>query len=403
MSTITENLPRVRRARGLTQEELAARSEVSIDVITRLEQGRKHAARWSTLIALANALDVTVAVLVTPPGLLAHDAPGAAVDVSALRQAITYAGDIPGLAELAEHDDLVPLPELTTTIDTMWDRYQSGKFALVTHQLPGVIGDARRVVHAVTSDDAARAQTLLATAMNAAAGIAVSFGHPDLAYLAIERAVTASSRADSELPAIASAAFTSWILVKQGRYTEAENVAEYAAHRAEPAFSSTDRHHWATFGHLLVNASCAAARSRNYARADDLLSTAKAAAARLGHDGIEQWSVFGPRVTAMYLVDNAIEAGDYEQALTRSAHVPAASGGTLPKTWEARYLLRLAYAHAELGHDGAAIDTLVEAQNVAPEWIRYYPMAAEVVSDLLDRPARPNPKLAGLATHLRII
>lgn len=85
MSTITENLPRVRRARGLTQEELAARSEVSIDVITRLEQGRKHAARWSTLIALANALDVTVAVLITPPGLLAHDAPGAAVDVSALR------------------------------------------------------------------------------------------------------------------------------------------------------------------------------------------------------------------------------------------------------------------------------------------------------------------------------
>lgn len=154
---------------------------------------------------------------------------------------------------------------------------------------------------------------------------------------------------------------------------------------------------------MLVNASCAAARSRSYTRADDLLSTAKAAAARLGRDGIEQWSVFGPRVTGMFFVDNAIEAGDYEQALTRTADVPTATGDTLPKSWEARYLLRVAYAHSELGHDNAAIDTLAEAQTAAPEWIRYYPMAANVVSDLLDRPSRPNSKLAALARHLRVI
>ena len=403
MSTITQNLPRVRRARGLSQEELAARSEISIDVITRLEQGRKHAARWSTFIALANALDVSVAVLVTPPGLLAHDAPGAAVDVGALRQAITYAGDIPGLAELAEHEDLVPLPLLARTIDSLWKHYQDGQLALVAHHLPGVIGDTRRLVRASTGNLAARAQTLLATTMNAAAGIAASFGHPDLAYLAIERAAAASARADCDLPAVASAGFTSWILVKQGRYAEAEHVASYAAAQAEPAFSNTDRRRWATFGHLLVNASCAAARARQYARADDLLSTAQAAAARLGRDGIEGWSVFGPRVTAMYLVDNAVEAGDYERAITRSAAVPAANGGALPKTWEARYLLRLAFAYAELGRDGPAIDTLVAARTAAPEWIRYAPMAAALVNDLLDRPARPNPKLAGLVTHLRLI
>ncbi len=238
MSTITENLPRVRRARGLTQEELASRSEVSLDVITRLEQGRKHAARWSTLIALANALDVQVAVLVTPPGLLAHDAAGAAVDVSALRQAITYAGDIPGLTELAEHVEVISLDELTTSVNALWTQYQSGQLAVAAQHLPGLIGDARRAVHANKADQAARANTLLAATMNMAAGIAVSFGHPDLAYLAIERAVSAGSRADSELPAIAANTYASWILIKQGRYTEAEHVATQAARRAEPAFSS---------------------------------------------------------------------------------------------------------------------------------------------------------------------
>lgn len=403
MSTITENLPRVRRARGLTQEELAAKSGVSIDVITRLEQGRKHAARWSTLIALADALDVAVAVLVTPPGLLAHDAPGAAVDIAALRQAITYTGDLASLIELAEHSDLVSAAALSETIQGLWDRYQDGDFAVVAHHLPGVIGDARRLVHAAAGDHAAHAQTLLATAMNAAAGIAVSFGHPDLAYLAIERAVAASGQADSDLPAIATAVFMSWILIKQGRYVEAESVAGRAADRAEPAFSSTDRNRWAAFGNLLINASCAAARARSHARADDLLETARAAAVRSGRDGIEQWTVFGPRVATMYLVDNSIEAGNYDQALTRNASLPPAVGGRLPKTWEARHLVRLAFALAEVGQDAAAVDAITNARRVAPEWIRYYPMAADVISELIAHPGRPNPKLADLATHLRIV
>jgi hypothetical protein len=355
------------------------------------------------LIALANALDVAVAVLISPPGLIAHDAPGALVDVTALRQAITYTGDITGLADLAEHDEVVSLAELRDTIDALWANYQEGRFALAASILPGVIGDTRRLIHTSTGDDEARAQGLLATCMNAAAGITISFGHPDLAYLAIERAVAASRQADSDLAGIASSAFTSWILVKQGRYTEAEHVASVAAHRAEPTFSSTNRRQWATFGHLLINASCAAARGRSPSRAADLVQTAMAAAARLGNDGIEEWSVFGPRVAAMYMVDNAIEAGDHEEALIRSATVPATRGGSLPKTWEARYLLRLAYAQSELGQDGAAIDTLVTAKTLAPEWICYYPLAANVVSDLLDRPTRPNVKLSALATHLRVI
>jgi transcriptional regulator with XRE-family HTH domain len=403
MSTITQNLPRVRRARGLTQEELAAKSDVSIDVITRLEQGRKHAARWSTLVALADALDVTVAVLVTPPGLLAHDAPGATVDVAALRGAITYTGDLDTLTDLAEHEDLVPAATLSTTVQALWDQYQEGEFAVVAHHLPGVIGDVRRLVHASRDATAAQAQTLLATTMNAAAGIAVSFGHPDLAYLAIERAMAASGQADTELPAHATAVFLSWILIRQGRYAEAERVAGNAASRAEPAFSNNERHRWATFGNLLINASCAAARSRSYSRADDLLATAGAAALRSGADGIEQWSVFGPRVAGMYLVDNAIEAGDYNEALTRAGRLPDAVGGSLPKTWEARYLVRLAYAHAEAGHDTAAVNAIGSARGIAPEWIRYYPLAADVISEMISRPGRPNPKLAGLATHLRIV
>ncbi|MGW7594863.1 helix-turn-helix domain-containing protein, partial [Streptomyces rubiginosohelvolus] len=56
-------LRRLRRLAALTQEELAERSDVSVDVIRQLEQGRKHSARLPTLHALANGLGVELTTL----------------------------------------------------------------------------------------------------------------------------------------------------------------------------------------------------------------------------------------------------------------------------------------------------------------------------------------------------
>ena len=51
-------LKTLREQAGLTQQELAFRSGLSIAVITHLEQGRKADPRLSTLRALAEALGV---------------------------------------------------------------------------------------------------------------------------------------------------------------------------------------------------------------------------------------------------------------------------------------------------------------------------------------------------------
>lgn len=64
---IGERLARLRRRHGLSQEKLAERSGVSVDVIRKLEQGRRKPALMATLTALARALDVEVSVLVGQP------------------------------------------------------------------------------------------------------------------------------------------------------------------------------------------------------------------------------------------------------------------------------------------------------------------------------------------------
>jgi transcriptional regulator with XRE-family HTH domain len=65
--TIGYQLRRLRRLRGLTQEALADRADVSRDLVAKLEQGRRRTARITSLTSLARALDVELSALVTRP------------------------------------------------------------------------------------------------------------------------------------------------------------------------------------------------------------------------------------------------------------------------------------------------------------------------------------------------
>jgi transcriptional regulator with XRE-family HTH domain len=65
--TIGYQLRRLRRLRGLTQEELDDRANLSRDLVAKLEQGRRQTARITSLIRLARALDVELSALVARP------------------------------------------------------------------------------------------------------------------------------------------------------------------------------------------------------------------------------------------------------------------------------------------------------------------------------------------------
>jgi transcriptional regulator with XRE-family HTH domain len=62
MATVKQNLKRLRKAAGMTQEQLARRAGLSLGYVQRLEVGR-HDPPVSTLRVLAKALGVKVAKL----------------------------------------------------------------------------------------------------------------------------------------------------------------------------------------------------------------------------------------------------------------------------------------------------------------------------------------------------
>jgi transcriptional regulator with XRE-family HTH domain len=105
--TIGYQLRRLRRLRGLTQEELADRASMSRDLVAKLEQGRRQTARLSSLVSLACALDVELSALVKRAGdgvarTTCLDA-ATAEEYAALDVQLShiFAASVPGNAEVA--------------------------------------------------------------------------------------------------------------------------------------------------------------------------------------------------------------------------------------------------------------------------------------------------------------
>jgi len=391
-----DQLGRLRSQHGMTQEQLAERAGVSVDVIRKLEQGTRSTARIKTLVSLAGALDANVSVLITPRTTLAPlDERDPALE--AIRHAVTYGG-VPGLDGPEEPAD--ETTSLNAGASTAWRVWQRGDYSTVAAILPSLVAEARNACRHLDGDAQVDAYGHLATAYEAAAGVAIMLGMDDLAWLAAERAVQAGQGNGTPVVAASARHWASWILRRQGRYTESVTVATRAAEDHEPSLMRATAAELAVWGGLLVNASGAAARNEQPERADELLSYARGAAGRLGRDHTDRWSVFGPRLVAQTAVTNSVEVGDYELALQRAAAVDTTEG-TLPPTWETRYLLGLAQAQVEQHHDVEAVATLVKAAATAPEWVRYYRLARDVTLELWRRPVRRHStQLAEVARHL---
>ena len=391
MLALGENLARIRTARGLTQDDLAQTSGVSVDTISRLERGARATARRSTLQALSLALGTDPARLlgIHPPE---QDTAGA----EQLRRAVR-ALDLP---DLAEPVDVLGLPELHDAASLAWSDYLAGRHTELLAGLPPLMVDTRRAVHALVDDHAAEAAGLLATAYRLTAGLAGRLGLMDLAAHAAHRALdTAAHTTRPELDEAAALRYLAWVLVRQGDLAEAERIAVRAAERLDCGLlARPDPDRVGVFGSLMFNAASAAARQGAAERADDLLAAARAAAVRSGADRVEETGVFGPRVAAMQAVDQAVRTGQPDQAMQLATQVPD-TAGTVPGFWESGHRLHLAAACTDLERWAEVAEHLDAARLLAPQWSRVQPLGRTVIGHLIEHRSRRSDRIAELAAH----
>jgi transcriptional regulator with XRE-family HTH domain len=399
--SLAENLARFRKARNLSQEELAAAADVGVDTVSRIERGQRQTTRPSTVTKLAQALSV-------PPGVLLGMALSAHIvrdaEIGRLRQAITASGEVPGLDDLADTDPVTDWPSLAKAGHAAWQAYVDGRHGQLLYALPILLTDARRYVHATTGAANAAAQRLLCTAYRLGAGIAGRLDLDDLAWTAAERALAVARRSDDpEIDIAISVRYLVWTLIKQGRTADAERVAVKAAEQIEPRILDRDVIRAGVFGNLLFNAANAALRSGGGDRAQDLLAVAQSVAVRTGGDKATEAAIFGPRVAAIQLVEHAVRRGAPETALQLAEKIPGPRG-PVPPFWEAGHRLHLAHAAAQLRHDQLAVKLLGEARDLAPDWVQRQPLGATVMRGLVDTATRRRGgHFAGLAAHYGVL
>lgn len=372
------------RDQTMSQTQLAAAADVSVDVIRKLEQPSvTYTPSIPTLHRIATALDVDIADLFrrSRPTLSTVSPLSGAV---ALRRAVVSVDDLLGDDPDIEPLDLEPARR---TVDYAWlALWQARTPDTLPTILPGALARIRATLREVPSADRAAAYDLAAQMYQIASSTLVHLGYADTAHYAIREAMRLAEHGDDPLRAISLKRTVAWLCIQQGRFKEAHHIATSAAAELGPRGDSP-LPIWTLYGTLMLNGAIAASRDQDRPKAQLLLDEAREAAARTGHRNDYECE-FGPVKVQMHAVDLAIVTEDYVGALAEAAKMPQHL--QLPLLDRVNHLSNTALAHTRLGHDGAALDVLTQINRAAPQWLVVRRTAQMVIRELYDRATPPQ-------------
>jgi DNA-binding XRE family transcriptional regulator len=393
-----ERLARLRRARDLTQEALAERAGVSVDVVRKLEQQRKHSARLPTLHSLATGLGVELTTLLGEPPAIApngDEPPG----LTSVRRAL-LPSPMPQKPTLVE-DSGPTLDVIRAEITEGWTLYHDADFARLIEVLPGILTDARVAAAVYTGERRAVAHASLGKALQLGGHLAIRLGKTDLALAALDRATQAAEASDNALLAPMIANSISWAYQRQNRLDDARELAISAADAVEPSGAEHNPDALQVWGGLLLSAGTTAARSGDYSQAKDVMAVAEAAAQRLGrHRENKLVSVFNRTAVKIEQVRLAVGFHRPEEAVSIAQSIRLSK--SVPPTWRTWLYLDIARAKTDLGDSAGAVKALQYIRSEAPSWMRHHTLAVSIVTDLRHRPGPQPHGLRALADFLGI-
>ncbi|MBT2399564.1 helix-turn-helix transcriptional regulator [Streptomyces sp. ISL-100] len=395
-TTIGDRIRSLREFRDVTQEQLAQRAGVSVDTVRKLEQGIRQSARINTLRSLARALDVQLERLVGQPTVtqeLSDDG-----GLLALRDAIQDIGVLPGV--LAD-DNLEDPPDESAWVDSVkaaTGMYWRGDYSRLSGMLPLILRDGQAVAREAGTD---RVWQQLALAYQLAASLCTQAGHPDWAFAAVEKQLAAAEKASDPLMSGMGVSTLSWVLLRQGRWEQAQAVAERKADALEPSFRKSTPAQLAVYGNLLLAAATPTARRDQRNDAEELLNLAETAAVRSGPVRV-YGSAFSVTDVQTQQVNIALAGRNNQPAAALALAERVDLDAITRPVHAAAHRVDVAQARYQVGDLDGALADLLAVEEQQPEWIRFQALAAATVREMLEAERRRNSSLRSLAARLGV-
>ncbi|MEU0737998.1 helix-turn-helix transcriptional regulator [Streptomyces sp. NPDC006134] len=407
---LADNVKRLRRVRGWSQEQLAEEADLSVSTVRKLEQGG-HVS-METLAALATAFGVSTSALFAseaPKPQLGPQDEQNRRNLAELRRALMPPV---GLAALApEPGETVEPSAVRRRVKDGHALYQADRYSSVARKLPALLRDSEAAVVALHGVEKQHAMIARAHALLLTGKYLTQVRQYDMAYFALAEAIRLARETGQTRLAATGVVGLCWLLLRQDRFDESEQLAAQTAGEVEPRMSRATPEQLALWGELWLRVAAAARRNSRPDEAEHarrMVATAGGAMAREHTDFPTHWSAFGPVTAAAKAVEDLALAGDARGVLRKAEEGPLSPKGIKnlgrlsTNNW-GRHRLDVARAHAQLGSHQDAMDELTGLREEAGEWLLHQPIARRVMEDILKKRKRTlTQEMREMASYLGV-
>lgn len=390
-----------RRAAGVTQLGLAERIGKSVQWVSAVEQGRRHAERLTDLIRVAAVVGCSVDDLIGRP--VDELAPGTerrpTEATAAIREVIMRAADPLWPAVGAEGSAPASLEDVRRRVTEAWTIWHGSVVAIseLGKVLPTLLTDAHRARR--DAQDTAEAARVLAGAYQIVRQwLHHAQGVGDLTWIAAERARQAAFESDDAYQIALAAWSLSGPYRRAGQQDEATRLCLSAADAVHARIDSSrpDPQLLGAYGMLHLAASVSAAQSDQDGRAWALHHVAEDAARALGPTYYDPWTKFGVGNVDIHGAALYAELGRADDVVELSRHLEIDNVPSVERRSSA--LISISRGYVRRREDEAAALVLLDAERISADNVHNSTVVRELLRELVinDR-VRARPHVRGLA------
>jgi transcriptional regulator with XRE-family HTH domain len=397
-----QRIARARRRRGLSQATLAGLVGRSESWLSQVERGKRSVDSHTVLMSMAKVLRMDISELAEPePDGTTR--PAAYQSASRIERAMTsYAGLDDSISKPAtrKNPDLRNLQHRVAAAHRM---YQAARYEEAGRVLPALIAETETASRTTGAGDLDLCR-LRTNVYDTTAALLNRVGALALAWVAADRAISAAEQSGQPLLIALGAYRMAYLLSSRKRPEDALTLATTAATAIAQLSAAPQHEQLSIHGGLQLAAANAAAAQYDTALTASLLAAAERTAGQLGHDANFLGTAFGPVNVAIHKMSTSARLGDWTGVIKLGESLDTA---TMPADLIGRRTqvkLDLARAYAMCRRDSAAVNTLLSAEQLSPQLVRFHNHTHDVINCLLRREHRAStPQLRPLAHRAGLI